>query len=66
MSMMRRKTKDITKIPTEFVEVKRTICDLKNTLDEIRSRFDTAEIKISELKAGQWKLPKMKQKKRKD
>lgn len=31
--------------------MKRIITDLKNTVDEINSRFDTAKIKISELKA---------------
>ena len=43
--------KDTIKIQIEPLKMKRIISDLKNTLDKVNSRFDTAKIKISEIKA---------------
>lgn len=49
MNVMRRKTKVIKKIEGDFCRWKNKISEMKNTLNGIKNRLDTAEENIYEL-----------------
>ena len=46
--------------------MKTTKSDIRNTLDRINKKLDMAKIRLVNLKAQQWKLSKMKHRKKKE